>query len=132
MPPFVQLGTEIDQRFGGGQPGFLGLEHGAFEMPADPNDAKFTVRDITPPPGVDMQRISRRRKMLGTIDALQRTDRRAAGRVRRARRTLQSRAQHDHRAGNAKGLPHRRRNRQAPRRLRPQRVRPAAAAARGA
>ncbi len=73
MPPYMQLGTEVDKRFGGGQPGFLGLEHGAFEMPADPNDAKFVVRDITPPPGVDMQRVSRRRSMLGTIDALQRT-----------------------------------------------------------
>jgi hypothetical protein len=72
MPPFVQLGTNIDRRFGGGLPGFLGLEHGAFEMPADPNSEKFTVRDISPPAGVDMQRISRRRSMLGTIDALQR------------------------------------------------------------
>ncbi|MBA4019843.1 MAG: DUF1501 domain-containing protein [Pirellula sp.] len=73
MPPFVQLGTNVDRRFGGGMPGFLGLEHGAFEMPADPNAKQFTVRDITPPPGVDMDRISRRRTMLGTIDALQRT-----------------------------------------------------------
>lgn len=73
MPPYMQLGTSIDKRFGGGQPGYLGLEHGAFEMPADPNEKNFTVRDITPPAGVDMQRISRRRKMLDTIDALQRT-----------------------------------------------------------
>jgi hypothetical protein len=72
MPPFIQLGTNIDRRFGGGLPGFLGLEHGAFEMPADPNSEKFTVRDISPPAGVDMSRISRRRSMLGTIDALQR------------------------------------------------------------
>lgn len=73
LPPYMQLGTEVDKRFGGGQPGFLGLEHGAFEMPSDPNDEKFYVRDITPPPGVDMQRVSRRRNMLDTIDALQRT-----------------------------------------------------------
>ncbi|MCE9605680.1 MAG: DUF1501 domain-containing protein [Planctomycetia bacterium] len=72
MPPFVQLGTEVDRRFGGGLPGFLGLEHGAFEMPADPSVKTFTVRDITPPAGVDMPRISRRRSMLGTIDSLQR------------------------------------------------------------
>ncbi|MBL9090201.1 MAG: DUF1501 domain-containing protein [Planctomycetaceae bacterium] len=72
MPPFVQLGTSIDRRFGGGMPGFLGLEHGPFEMPADPNAKQFTVRDITPPAGVDMQRISTRRSMLNTIDALQR------------------------------------------------------------
>lgn len=73
MPPFMQLGTSIDKRFGGGQPGYLGLEHGAFEMPADPNEKNFAVRDITPPAGVDMPRISRRRQMLDTIDALQRT-----------------------------------------------------------
>jgi hypothetical protein len=73
LPPFVQLGTNVDRRFGGGQPGILGLQHGAFEMPADPNVKGFTVRDITPPSGVDMQRISRRRQMLGTIDAVART-----------------------------------------------------------
>jgi uncharacterized protein (DUF1501 family) len=73
LPPYMQLGSDVDKRFGGGQPGYLGLEYGAFEMPGDPNDPEFTVRDITPPPGVDMQRISRRRQMLGTIDALQRT-----------------------------------------------------------
>lgn len=72
MPPFVQLGTNIDRRFGGGLPGFLGLEHGSFEMPADPNSEKFTVRDISPPAGVDMARISRRRSMLGQMDSLQR------------------------------------------------------------
>jgi hypothetical protein len=72
MPPFVQLGTYVDRRFGGGLPGFLGLEHGAFELPGDPSAEKFTVRDITPPTGIDMDRISRRRSMLGTIDSLQR------------------------------------------------------------
>ena len=72
MPPFVQLGTNVDRRFGGGMPGFLGLEHGPFEMPADPNAKGFVVRDITPPAGVDMPRIARRQSMLGTIDALQR------------------------------------------------------------
>ncbi len=48
MPPFVQLGSSIDRRFGGGSPGVLGLQHAAFEMLADPNAAKFDVRDITP------------------------------------------------------------------------------------
>src|SRR5690606_19040154 len=48
LPPFVQLGTSIDSRFGGGQPGILGLEHGAFNLTSDPNSKNFTVRDITP------------------------------------------------------------------------------------
>ena len=72
MPPYVQLGTEIDRRFGGGSPGILGLEHGAFEIAADPSQEKFTVRDITPPTGVTSERIDRRKKMLARIDELQR------------------------------------------------------------
>ncbi len=72
MPPFVQLGTSIDSRFGGGSPGVLGLEHAPFGVQADPNAANFVVRDITPPNGMQADRIDLRRKMLGKIDALQR------------------------------------------------------------
>ena len=72
LPPFIQLGDDVDRRFGGGTSGFLGMEHNPFELLADPNQDQFTVRDITPPGGVDMKRIARRRDMLGEIDALQR------------------------------------------------------------
>jgi hypothetical protein len=72
LPPFVQLGDQVDRRFGGGSPGVLGLEHGAFEMLADPNGKQFSVRDITPPAGVSMERVDRRQKMLSKIDELQR------------------------------------------------------------
>jgi uncharacterized protein (DUF1501 family) len=41
-------------------------------MLADPNADKFTVRDISPPKGITMDRVKRRRKMLSRIDALQR------------------------------------------------------------
>ena len=71
LPPFVQLGTEVDRRFGGGSPGILGLEHAAFEIAADPSAEKFVVRDITPPDGISSQRIDRRKKMLAQVDALQ-------------------------------------------------------------
>jgi hypothetical protein len=71
LPPFVQLGTQVDQRFGGGLPGVLGLEHSAFTMDADPNAKAFNVRDITPPQGVTMTRVERRREMLSVIDELQ-------------------------------------------------------------
>jgi len=71
MPPFVQLGSSIDRRFGGGTSGILGLEHNPFELLADPNAAQFNVRDITPPQGVSFDRVERRRGMLSTIDALQ-------------------------------------------------------------
>lgn len=72
MPPFVQLGSSIDRRFGGGTAGVLGLEHNPFEMLADPNAKKFNVRDITPPRGITMTRVERRRRILAKVDELQR------------------------------------------------------------
>lgn len=73
MPPFVQLGANIDRRFGGGSPGVLGLQHAAFEMLADPNAAKFDVRDITPPAGLSSDRVDHRRAILAKLDKLQRS-----------------------------------------------------------
>lgn len=72
LPPFVQLGNNVDRRFGGGTAGVLGLNHNPFEMLADPNADKFTVRDISPPQGVSMDRVKRRRSMLSRVDAIQR------------------------------------------------------------
>ena len=71
LPPFVQLGTSVDRRFGGGTAGILGIAHNPFEMASDPNQENFTVRDITPPQGITMARVDRRREMLATVDALQ-------------------------------------------------------------
>jgi len=72
LPPFMQLGDQVDKRFGGGLPGFLGIEHGAFEVNADPSAENFVVRDITPPAGVTSNRLERRQYMLGEIDRMQR------------------------------------------------------------
>jgi hypothetical protein len=72
LPPFIQLGTEIDRRMGGGSPGLLGLEHAPFEIAADPSADNFVVRDITPPSGITAERIEFRKKVLTRIDALQR------------------------------------------------------------
>lgn len=72
LPPFVQLGTSVDRRYGGGSPGVLGLEHAAFEIAADPSQPKFAVRDITPPTGVSFERVDRRKKIIAQIDQLQR------------------------------------------------------------
>lgn len=72
MPPFAQLGTEIDQRFGGGSPGILGLEHGPFVIADDPSKPDFTVRDISLPKGITSERIDRRKKILARVDQLQR------------------------------------------------------------
>jgi hypothetical protein len=73
MPPHIQLGDQVDRTNGGGTAGYLSLEHNPFEILSDPNAAQFSVRDITPPQGVDRNRLSRRRRMLHTIDALQRS-----------------------------------------------------------
>jgi hypothetical protein len=72
LPPFVQLGTSLDRRFGGGVAGILGLEHMPFEIGSDPNNSGFTVRDITPPKGIESGRIARRSNVLASIEALQR------------------------------------------------------------
>src|SRR6185503_12816501 len=72
MPPFAQLGTSIDRRFGGGSAGLLGHAHNPFEINTDPNQKEFSVRDITPPKGVSMDRVTRRRGMLDEVDRLQR------------------------------------------------------------
>jgi len=71
MPPFIQLGENVDRRYGGGTSGILGLEHNPFEIHNDPNADKFTVRDITPPEGITLDRVSRRREALAKIDAIQ-------------------------------------------------------------
>jgi hypothetical protein len=71
MPPFVQLGDQVDRTNSGGTAGYLGAEHNPFEILSDPNTDQFSVRDITPPAGVDAGRLGRRRGMLKTIDALQ-------------------------------------------------------------
>jgi hypothetical protein len=72
MPPYVQLGDQVDRTNGGGTCGYLGMEHNPFEILSDPAVDPFTVRDITPPQGVDMGRLHRRRSMLRTLDGLQR------------------------------------------------------------
>ncbi len=72
LPPFVQLGNSVDRRFGGGVSGILGLEHMPFEIISDPNIKDFAVRDITPPKGIEADRIVRRSSVLAAIDSLQR------------------------------------------------------------
>jgi hypothetical protein len=72
LPPHVQIGAAVDRSFGGGTAGFLGLEYNPFEILSDPNVDNFSVRDITPPQGIDSGRLQGRGRMLHTIEALQR------------------------------------------------------------
>ncbi len=72
LPPFMQLGTNVDRRFNGGLAGYLGLQHNAFEIPGDPNNKNFTVRDISLANGVDGARLDQRKRALQIVDQYQR------------------------------------------------------------
>ena len=82
MPPFMQLGTSIDSRFGGGSAGYLGIGYNPFVLPGDPNKKDFTVRDITPPNGVSLSRLQRRQQALVAIDQFQQDVERKADALR--------------------------------------------------
>src|SRR5215212_7120039 len=71
MPPYVQLGQNIDQRFGGGVAGYLGDQYNPFVLPGDASSPGFTVRDVTLPGGVDRDRFGRRMKALEAVDTWQ-------------------------------------------------------------
>lgn len=72
LPPFIQIGSEVDRRARGGLAGYLGIEHNPFEVPGDPNSEHFTVRDVTPPGGLPMSRVEQRRRALELLDTLPR------------------------------------------------------------
>ena len=72
IPPFIQVGTQVDRRFNGGTAGYLGIAHNPFEIPGDPNSSKFTVRDIKPYGGITAERMADRRNALKVIDTFQR------------------------------------------------------------
>jgi hypothetical protein len=71
MPPFIQLGTAIDRRFGGGTAGFMGAVYNPFEIDSDPASNKFRVRDVTPPAGIDLARVDRRKRYRDALDTFQ-------------------------------------------------------------
>ena len=72
LPPFIQIGSYVDRRARGGLAGYLGLEYNPFELPGDPNNKKFSVRDVTPPSGISLSRVARRKEALALLDNLPR------------------------------------------------------------
>ena len=72
LPSFIQLGTNVDQRFNGGLAGYLGLQYNAFVVPGDPSSSNFSVRAVSLPNGLTPERMSRRLQALLMIDTLQR------------------------------------------------------------
>ncbi|HEX8199316.1 MAG TPA: DUF1501 domain-containing protein, partial [Isosphaeraceae bacterium] len=71
LPPFVQVGTNVDKRFGGGVAGFLGDQFNPFVLPGDPSSPGFSVRDVTLPGAVDGERFRRRMRVLQAVDTWQ-------------------------------------------------------------
>jgi hypothetical protein len=72
MPPYVQVGTSIDQKYGGGAAGFLGDQYNPFILPGDASSANFSVRDVVLPGGIDRSRFQARMKALHAVDTWQR------------------------------------------------------------
>jgi hypothetical protein len=60
MPPYVGVLKPIERGWGGG---FLGSGYDPF-MAGDPNEKNYVVRDLTPPQGLTLDRIGRRREIL--------------------------------------------------------------------
>jgi uncharacterized protein (DUF1501 family) len=68
MPPYAIVGG-VGQYTGGG---YLGAVYNPFNVGGDPNTDGFSVKDVTPPGGVNMDRVSRRRGVLDLVDQFQR------------------------------------------------------------
>jgi len=72
MPPFVQLGQNIDRRFNGGVAGYIGHEYNPFEVNEDPSQKNFSIDGVALPGGVTIDRFRRRRVMLDQLNHWQR------------------------------------------------------------
>ncbi len=68
MPPYAIVGG-VGQYTGGG---YMGAVYNPFNVGGDPNAKGFSVQDVTPPGGVNMDRVTRRRGVLDAIDRFQR------------------------------------------------------------
>jgi len=79
LPPFIQLGSNVDRLMRGGLGGYLGIEFNPFEVPGDPNSKNFKVRDVTPPGGLPFSRFEKRRQALNLLDTFPRKDEKNAG-----------------------------------------------------
>jgi Protein of unknown function (DUF1501) len=79
MPPYAHL---FGLPFGYGTAGYMGPVYNPFQIVGDPNSPSFSVRDVTPPAGVDFARIERRRSVLAAIDDSQRRAESAARAIR--------------------------------------------------
>jgi hypothetical protein len=78
MPPYVLFGG---LPFGVGGGGYMGDIYNPFQVTGDPSSPSFTVRDVTPPQGVNLARIANRRTMLEVVDTFQKNAETAAKQI---------------------------------------------------
>ena len=71
MPPFIQVGTDIDSQMGGGVAGFLGDQYNPHVLPGVPSSPNSKVRDISLAGGVDADRSRQRMEALKAVDTWQ-------------------------------------------------------------
>ena len=65
IPTTVAIPSEPSE---GPGPGFLGAAYQSFGVQGDPNADDFVVRSLSLPPGVDLERLERRRALLGDTE----------------------------------------------------------------
>ena len=65
LPPYV-LVPKVPNEFAG--PGYLSSAHAGFSLGSDPAKKDYRVRDLSLPKNVDMQRFSKRRKLLDIVN----------------------------------------------------------------
>jgi hypothetical protein len=67
LPPYVAVPSS-GFAFGYGGSGYLEAAFNPFSVGGDPNNAKFTVRDVSLPDGVTVERFDKRRTLLQALD----------------------------------------------------------------
>jgi uncharacterized protein (DUF1501 family) len=72
-----QLGMPANIIMGGlpfahGAGGYMGAVYNPFNISGDPNNPNFSVNDVSPPSGMTMDRVERRRDILKQVDRFQR------------------------------------------------------------
>jgi hypothetical protein len=69
LPPYAMFGGMPNNHGGGG---YMGATYNPFVIGGDPNDNNFSVQDVSPPNGVDVVRMDRRRRLREALDDWQR------------------------------------------------------------
>ncbi len=62
-----------------GGPNFLGARYAPFVVPDNPSSKDFRVRDVTPPPGLEIERVDDRKALRARVDRFRRITEKAAG-----------------------------------------------------